>query len=353
MKRIIIIAIIIITLVGACTVTLLYNKKKIDEKARMDGNLATIPVFVTEVKKTMLSGDFQANGTFSAIHEVTLMSEGQGKVEQLLFNTGDFVSSGQVLAKLDDDLLSSQLSLAEAALEKARKDVRKYEDLLNDDAISFQQVEDAKLGLKKAETDVATLRKQIDFTSVTAPIQGTVTKRYIEKGSLVMPGTPVADIVDISRLKLTANVTESEAVRIVKGQKVTITSSVYPGVQYPGTVVSVGVKADDARRFPVEIEIVNNPKSSLRAGMFGVALFTSDDTHEALVVPRHSLVGSIREPRVFIVKNDTAMLQVIRIGRSNDHEVEVLEGLAENDIVVTSGQINLDNNKPVVIVNKR
>lgn len=353
MKRIIIIAIIIITLVGACTVTLLYNKKKIDEKARMDGNLKAIPVFVTEVKKTTLSGDFQANGSFSAIHEVTLMSEGQGKVEQLLFSTGDFVSLGQVLAKLDDDLLSSQLSLAEAALDKARKDVRKYEDLLDDDAISSQQVEDAKLGLKKAETDVATLRKQIDFTSVKAPIQGTVTKRYIERGSLVMPGTPVADIVDISRLKLTANVTESEAVRIVKGQKVIVTSSVYPGIEYSGTVVSVGVKADDARRFPVEIEIVNNPKNSLRAGMFGVARFSSDETREALVVPRHSLVGSIREPRVFIVKNDTALLRDIRIGRSNDHEVEILEGLSESDIVVTSGQINLDNNKPVIIVNKR
>jgi RND family efflux transporter MFP subunit len=353
MKRIVIISLIVVALVGACTATLLFNKKKIDEKMKLDGNLKAIPVFVTEIRKVNVSGNFEVNGTFQAIHELTLMSEGQGKVEELLFHTGQVVSAGQVLAVLDDDLLRSQLSLAEAALEKSANDLKKYEDLLKDDAISSQQFEDAKLGLKKAETDVTTLRKQVGYASIASPIAGTITKRFIEKGSLVMPGTPVAEIVDISRLKFIANVAESEAVRVGTGQGAEIGSSLFPGITYRGTVVSVGVKADDARRFPVEIEIFNDPRHPLKAGMFGTARFKTSSNRETLMIPRQAIVGSIKDPRVYVADGDIARLREIRIGSATDREVEVLGGLAEGDRVIVSGQINLDDNAKISIVTNK
>jgi membrane fusion protein, multidrug efflux system len=353
MKRNIIITLAIIALVGACTVTLLLNKKKIDEKAKLDGNLKTIPVFVIQLKKSQLSSSFEANGTFSAIHELTLMSEAQGKVKEYFFNTGDFVSTGKILVRLDDEITRSQLALAEAVLDKTLSDIKKYEDLLKDDAISNQQFEGARLELKKAETDVASLTKQLSFMTISAPIQGTITKRSIEKGSLVMPGSPVAEIVDVSRLKFICNVTESEAVEIHAGQKASISSSLYPGILYQGTVISIGVKADDARRFPVEIELVNDPRHALKAGMFGLAGFASGTKRECFTIPRHSIIGSIKEPRVYVVEGNKAVLRNIRIGSADDNQVEVLEGLKEGDLIVTSGQINLDNNSSVSIVNNK
>jgi membrane fusion protein (multidrug efflux system) len=352
MKRIVVIAFVIVVLVGACTVTLLYNKKNIDAKARMDGNLQRIPVFIEVAGLSRISGNFESNGSFSAIHELTLMSEGNGKVVDLRFNTGDMVQEGKVLAILDDELIRSQLSLAEAALVKSKADLKKYESLLANDAISTQQVEDARLGLKKAETDVTALRKQLDYTSIKSPIPGTVTKRFIEKGSLVMPGTPVAEIVDVSRLKFIANVAESEVVQITPGQKVVLTASLFPGIDYRGTVVSVGVKADDARRFPVEIELFNDPKHPLKAGMFGMALFSFSSEREALMIPRHAIVGSIKEPNVYIIEGEKAVLRGIRIGKATDQQVEVLDGLKPGEVIVISGQINLDNNALVTIVNK-
>jgi len=352
MKRIIIVAFVIVALVGACTVTLLYNKKKIDEKARMDGNLQRIPVFIEEIGKRRINGSFESNGTFSAIHELTLMSEGSGKVVELSFKTGDIVNTGKILAVLDDELIRSQLSLAEAMLVKSKSDLKKYENLLTNDAISTQQVEDSRLGVKKAETDVTMLQKQLDNATIKAPIQGTITKRFIEKGSLVLPGTPVAEIVDVSRLKFIANVAESEAVQITPGQKIILTSSLFQGIEYRGTVISVGVKADDAKRFPVEIELINDPKHPLKAGMFGSAFFTSGSDRETLMIPRHAIVGSIKDPRVYVVEGDKALLRDIRIGTATDQEVEILEGLKAGELVVTSGQINLDNNSTVSIVNK-
>ena len=353
MKRILTISIIIIALVGGCTAILLLNKKKIEEKSKMEGNLETIPVYVMQIKKSTLGGDFEVNGSFIPVHELTLMSEGQGKVIELLVNTGDVVQADQVIAMLDDELVRSQLALANASLEKARADLKKYEGLLKADAISGQQVEDVKLGLKKAETDVTTLNKQLDFATIKAPIQGTITRRFIEKGSLLMPGSPVVDIVDVGRLKFIANVAEPEVVQIRKGQQVQVTSSLFPGKKYQGIVVSVGVKADEARRFPVEIEMANDAANPLKAGMFGTAVFGSGSPREALLIPRNSIVGSIKTPKVYVVENDKSILRDIRIGSANDHDVEVMDGLKEGDILVTSGQINLDNGVAVRIVNNK
>jgi len=353
MKRILIISLLIIAILGGCAAILVLNKKKIDQKSKMDGNLDRIPVYVLDTKKSNLAGDFEVNGSFTAIHELTLLSEGQGKVTELLFNTGDVVKPGQVMARLDDELVRSQLSLAEAALDKARADLKKYEGLLKADAISVQQVEDVKLAVKKAETDVVTLKKQLDFATIKAPIPGTITRRSIEKGSLLMPGSPVADIVDVSRLKFIANVAESEAVQIRKGDKIRITSTLFPGKNYQGNVVSIGVKADDARRFPVEIEMVNDPSNPLKAGMFGTALFTSNQPREALLIPRNAVVGSIKIPRVYVVENNKAVLKDIQIGTANDKEVEVTSGLNEHEQLVISGQINLDNHVAVSVVNNK
>ncbi|MCX6267396.1 MAG: efflux RND transporter periplasmic adaptor subunit [Bacteroidetes bacterium] len=332
---------------------LFLNKKKIEAKSKLDGNLASIPVYIMEIKKATMGGDFEVNGSFLPVHELTLMSEGQGKVVELEVNTGNIVQSGQVLAELDDVLIKSQLALANASLEKARADLKKYEGLLKADAISGQQVEDIRLALIKAETDVTILKKQLDFTTIKAPIQGTITRRYVEKGSLLMPGSPVVDIVDVSHLKFMANVAESEVVQIHTGHQIQLTTTLFPGIKYAGTVVSVGVKADDARRFPVEIEMVNDAANPLKAGMFGTAVFGSGTAHEALLIPRGSIVGSIKNPKIYIVLNNRAILRDIRIGSANDHEVEVLDGLKEGDFVVTSGQINLDNNATVRVVNNK
>jgi RND family efflux transporter MFP subunit len=279
-----------------------------------------------------------------------LLSEGQGKVVELLVQTGDVVRTGQTIAKLDDELVRSQLGLAEAALVKARADLLKYEGLLKADAISVQQVEDVRLGLKKAETDVTTLKKQLGYTTISAPIPGTITHRAIEKGSLLMPGSPVVEIVDVSRLKFIAHVAAREIVEIRKGQQIDVTSTLYAGKVYRGIVISVGVKADEARRFPVEVEIVNDPARPLKAGMFGTASFSSGSSRETLLIPRNCIVGSIKTPKIYVVENNRSMLRDIRIGDANDHEVEVIDGLKEGEQIVTSGMINLSNNSPVRIV---
>jgi membrane fusion protein (multidrug efflux system) len=352
MKRIIIISSVILVLVGACAVQLFYNKKKIEVSTRVEKKEITFPVVVQGVRKGWMKDRFSVTGTIHPAHEVTLSAEGQGKVVAVLFENGDVVSEGQVLARLDDELVKSQLELARAAYSKAEKDLEKYERLLKVDGVTPQQLEDVRLAFTKAQTDLVTAKRMVENTVLKAPIGGTITKRYIEKGSLVMPGLMVADIVDVNRLKFIANVSEDEVVKLSKGMAALITVPIYPSSEYRGVIRTIGVKADEARRFPVEIELANDRAKPLRAGMYGTVTFEFSKEREAILASRKSITGSIKDPHVFVVENGKAILRPVVTGTVTDNEVEILSGLNPGDMVIVSGQVNLENGSPVTMINQ-
>lgn len=352
MKRILVVGLIVLVLVGACAVQLFYNKKKIEMASAVENRTIVFPVVAESVRTGMMKDRFSVTGTMSPSHEVTLMAEGQGRVVTVLFDNGDVVSEGQVLARLDDELVKSQLELAKAAYGKASRDLEKFEKLLKVDGVTPQQLEDIRLGYTKSQTDLVTAQRMMDNTVIKAPISGSITARFIEKGSLVMPGAMVATIVDVGRLKFIANVSEEEVSRLVKGMKAVITVPIYPDQEYAGVIRTIGVKADEAKRFPVEIELSNDRDKPLRAGMYGTVTFDFSKEREALLAPRKALTGSIKDPHVFVFDKGKALQKKIVIGTITDHEMEVLQGLAAGEQVIVSGQINLENGTPVKLINQ-
>lgn len=352
MKRIVVISAIIVVLVGACAVQLLINKKKIEEASSVVKRTITFPVVTREVKRGVMDDRFSVTGTMNPSHEVTFLAEGQGRVVSVLFDNGDHVAEGQVLARLDDVLPKSQLELARAAFKKASDDLDKFEKLLKVDGVSSQQLADIRLGYIKAQSDLVTAQRMVDNTIIKAPINGNITKRYIEKGSLVMPGTTIADIVDVGRLKFTATLSEEEVVRLKQGMKGVITVPIYPGKEYDAVISTIGVKADESRRFTVELDLANDRDNPLRAGMYGTVTFSFNREREAILAPRNCITGSIKDPYVFIVENGRAVFKKVVTGAITDNEVEILSGLNPGEKVIVSGQINLENGSPVTIINQ-
>lgn len=342
---------IIVLALAALSFKLYYNKVKIDKNSKMaDNQQLTVPVHLTDVKKMKINLDFSESGSFSAIHELILLSESQGRVLQLMVNTGDFVREGQVIAKLDEETARSQYVLAELNFNKLTSDLMKYEELLNGHAITIQQLEEAKISVANAKSNLAIAKKALENTTIKAPIKGTITKKFIEKGSLLTPGVSVVEIVDISSLKFTTSISESQLTFVNIGQKVIIKASAGKN-EYNGTVRMISVKADDSRRYQVEIEVANKTTKTLRSGMEGNVLFRYDNSYEALVIPRKCINGSIKEPVVYIVDDNKAMTKCIKTGIITDDYVEVLDGLKEKDKVVLNGQINLHNGSLVSINN--
>ncbi|NVO19786.1 MAG: efflux RND transporter periplasmic adaptor subunit [Bacteroidetes bacterium] len=352
MKKFVIILIIVIVCIAGIF-KLYLNKKQIDANSAPRESKVSVPVFVETVRESKLDNSFSVNGTFDPAHEITIISQTQGKIVKLEFNSGDFVKEGQVLASCDLELLEAQKNLAEANLNKAKKDLKKFQEMVQSKAATQQQVDELQLALYNAQASYVTVNKQIEYSIIIAPFSGYITAKHVEKGSMIMPGTPIAEMMDIGTMKFKAGVAESDLVKIKNNQEVKIVAAIYEGFTYSGRIKNIGMKADDSRRFPIEIEVRNNTSKPLRSGMFGMAYFSSEGTHTAMVIPRTALLGSIKEPGVFVVENEKAFRRPIKVGPATENTIEVLEGLKAGDKVVVAGQINLDDNTTVRISNTK
>src|SRR5690606_1748791 len=145
-----------------------------------------------------------------------------------------------------------------------------------------------------------------------------------------------------SKLKLEVTANESQVVNIRKGDKVTITSSVFPGEEFSGTVSFIAAKADNTLNYPIEIEVDNPDGNSLRAGMYATATFKFPTQEHKTIIPRSSFVGDVNSNRVFVLGQDsTAKSQKVVSGKILGEQVEIRSGLEEGQTVITSGQINL------------
>ena len=350
-RRIITITIVVLA-TAAIVLRLASNKKSFDEQLKTVSEFSsTIPVNTDTVKYKPIASDFQENGTFQANRELSITSETQGKVVSISAKTGDHVKDGQVLASVESDVYKFQLDLAKFNLDKAEKDKRRFEELSKGDAATVQQFEAAKQMYINAQSAFATTKYQYENTFVKAPFNGTLTKQYIEKGSSLMPGVPVFEMVEIDQIKLVVKLSGEELTKVQKGQAVKVIADLFPDAAFNGTISSIVVKADLSKRYEVEILVDNQRDNEIKPGMTGVAVFTGPVDSHALVIPRKAIPGSIKNPEVFVVKGNSVTVQSISALPLDDKNVIVSKGLKAGDVIVVSGQINLVNGSKITLNN--
>ncbi len=349
-KKISVLLVVVLIIGGVIYKLYAVKQQKMDELTMVNNTKSAVPITTATVKYEEINQDFTYQGTFEPNCEVTISSESQGKVISYYFNEGDFVSEGKTIALLDNELLGYQLETAEAAYLKAQNDLKRFENLSTGESVSEQQMEEIKLAYKNAKSTYFSIKKQFDNSKIKAPVSGTISKRYVEKGSLLAPGSPVADIVDIRKMKFQARFTASDLTNVKIGDKVNLTSSLYPNVIYPGTIKVMGVKPDNSKRYLVQIEVINNPEKPLIAGIEGSVL-VEKSAQKSLVVPRNCIIGSIIKPMVYVVSENTVKLRPVTISSIINNKAIITNGLVEGEIVVLSGQMNLEDNAKVVIKN--
>ncbi len=332
--------------------TLKHNKAIIEENAAEKEEVLTeVPVKVATVEKLVVDNTLSLTGNFEARKELDIIAEAQGRITRLAVVEGQHISKGQIIAKIDDTGLQSQLATANASLQKAQKDVERYERLVKAGAVSQLQFEDIKLSMENAKTNVTALEQQLKYTTVKSPMTGIIKEINVEEGSFATPGAPLATVVDVSLLKMVVKVPETEIIKIKKGQKVAIQTEVYPDHTFTGKVSLISVQADAGRKYEVEIELPNEASFPLKAGMYGTVNIAPEAQKEfALFVPRKSIEGSVKNPQVYLVEGDYVRLKPVQVGAIADDKVIILEGLQEGDQIVVTGQINLEDGKRIKVI---
>ncbi|RZK49701.1 MAG: efflux RND transporter periplasmic adaptor subunit [Pedobacter sp.] len=353
MKKVITTIVILVLVIVGIGYVLSNNKKKNEAKTEFiaKGNGA-VAVNVAEAKKSIPELDFTANGTFAPDQELMFSAENSGRVSQIYVKEGSRVSKGQVLARIDAELLNTDRETAEANYENAARDLARYESSFKTGGVTQQQLDQARLNASNAKLRLQQQQRKLNDANIRSSINGVVNKKLIEVGAFVAPGTQLFELVDISKLKLKVNVNETQVANLKLGDAVKIQSNVFPDENFTGKVSFIAAKADGSLNFPIEISVTNNAKSGLKAGMYGTALFDFPKQKEVILVPRTSFVGSVSSNQIFIYDKaaNVAKVRNVVTGRILGDQVEIMSGLNEGETVIISGQINLIDGTPVSII---
>ncbi|GGF22451.1 efflux RND transporter periplasmic adaptor subunit [Echinicola rosea] len=337
---------IIVGIAAVIGFTLFKNKQEMEVKAEQAMKTSeSIPVRTERIKKTPHKISFTSNGTFAPSQELTLKAEASGKVLKIHKKKGDYVRKGDVIAKLDDELIQSELSISEVKLSQNRKDLSRYENLAGTEAITEKQLEEIRNATKMAESQVKMNKKRLANTVITAPISGYINEDYIEIGTLMSPGMNVVDIVNVKPLKLVVDVSELEIARISVGDTVGVKVGVLPEKDFTGKVSFTSHKGDASLRYEVEIAL-DEETEQIKPGMFAYASF-SYPAEEAILIDRKALVNGVKSPEVFVVENGKAVLKKVKLAQVGDNKLVLLDGLKEGEQLVTSGLINLKDGTAV------
>lgn len=351
MKKIIT-GVVVLALIVAAGFKMRSNHEKINSTKNLNSGISSVVSVQTYAVKPMeISQALNLVGTLSANSEVNIVAEAQGTLTALNVEPGQIKGQGSVIATIDNKLKLLAVRSAQVALAKQKRDLSRFENLVKGGGATQQQLDDARTSYENALITLEQNKKQLTDATVKSPINGVITKKLVDKGAFVNIGTVIASIVDISKLKLKLSVSESNVYKIKVGENAQISTDIYPGVNFQGKVTFVSAKGDDNHNYDVEIQVANNGKYQLKAGTFANAVIDQPAVGKKLYIPREALQGSTRDAKVYVAEQGKAKLRDIVIREADNKYLEVQSGLSEGDVVVISGQINLEDGKAIKVMN--
>ncbi len=353
MKRKVYLPITIVLAIGLIVLVLVLNKKATTAKTQgLLADQSVVAVRTEVVSESDYTADFTANGLVAGVRDLSFVSGLGGRVVSIHAGESDRVSKGQLLVQLDAETLRADAEASRVAYEAAKKDYERFQQAHSQGGVTDQQLSTMHAQMVAAEGRYVSSRSRLADASVKAPISGKIYKRYVEVGSYVNPGTKLFDIVDDSQLKASCFVTEHQRLQLTKGQTVTIESELYPGQTITGRISMVGDKANHTLAFPVDVMLDKEKAEGLRPGMYVSVSFGSQQETHGVLIPRRSIVGSVKDAHVYVVEQGLAKQRPITAGSLIGDRVEVLNGLQAGDSVIVGGLINVSDGLPVKTINK-
>jgi RND family efflux transporter MFP subunit len=340
-----------------------------------------VPVEPREIRRNV-----EAVGSLFPFEEVTVSAEVEGKVEQVLVDVGDRVSTGQPLVRvapvelelelerqraalrqaqarlglsgeeedLTDPNVAPEVTRAAAALTDAEHKLARAQSLAEQGLLPRQDLEDAEVRVKSARAahdlalqsienlraqmseyraSLALANKKLNDSVIRAPFDGRVKERAVTQGQFLRVQTPVMVIVSLDPLRARLKVPEKAAAAVHVGQRVSVSVEAYPDRTFEGTVSRINPAVDpETRTFEVEA-LLQNPRDELKPGFFAKATIASDRIEQALFVPEDALLYVYGVYKVFAVEDHKLRETEVRVGEREGDKVEVAEGLTAGESV--------------------
>lgn len=354
-KRYLLLAVIMI----AVLLYWLFHSMGQNQRSFGSGSPAT-GVLATKIQQMPWQATYQTVGSFITVHGVAISSQVTGTISQINFRSGEHVSKGDVLLKIDDSELQAQLSQKEAQLTLAELNFNRLRRLLNENAISKSSYDQAKATYNELAGAVKQIQAELNFYTIRAPFDGTIGLRTLNVGQLVQPGTLLVNLQQYNPIYLDFSLPQTYVSRSLIGKSVKVEASLDAQNKYfKGTITSIDSQLNaDSRTLMVRAEIPN-PNNELMPGMFAQVSIPINKKQQVLMVPSSAILNSLYGTYIFVLQhNDKNQLEAMQtpVDATADHGDQVIisgKGLRSGQLIVKMGAFKLRNHETVQLIGQQ
>lgn len=306
----------------------------------------TLAVATYHVRPTPVADRIITTGTLRANEEVELTSETSGKITGIYFREGAAVRQGQLLVKINDADLRAERERLDRQVALAESREARQRQLLEIGGVAEEEYEATRAQLDVLRAEIGVLDARIAKTEIRAPFSGIIGLRYASEGTYITPQTRIATLQDVTPLKIDFSVPERYAGRVAVGAPVVFRVA-GTDQAFRAEVYAIEPQVSlDTRTIQVRA-LTPNADEALRPGGFANVELIVEEVADAIAVPAIAVMPDIDGSKVFVVEDGRVAERRVETGIRTAEAVQILDGLAEGDIVVTSGLQQLRPGAPV------
>ena len=305
-----------------------------------------VAVEVAKIAAADFSDAASAVGNLKSNESVVLRAETPGRIAVINFRDGAIVNKGALLVALDAAVQEAELQQARANLALAQSNHKRNQDLLERKFVSQQALDNSAAALKVQEAAVQLAEARVGRMRIKAPFTGMVGLRNVSVGDYVKEAQELINIEDIGTLRVDFKLPETYLGRVGKGQAVEVSTDALPGEQFTAVLDAVDPMVDQGGRAISSRARLDNASGKLRPGMFVRVRLLFGERRNVLMAPEQAIVPGA-QPTVFKVVDGKAVATKVKLGVRRAAQVEIVDGLATGDVVVTAGQLKLNDGTAV------
>ncbi|MCU0398134.1 MAG: efflux RND transporter periplasmic adaptor subunit [Cyclobacteriaceae bacterium] len=349
-KKIITIAIVVVVvfLLALPKLKLFSSEEKEAMPAGGGAGQAKLPVEAIVIKPERLDNKLIITGSVLPNESLELKSEVSGKISSIYFKEGKKVRRGDLLVEINDDELVAQLEKQKYNQKLNEDNEFRQRKLLEKDAISQEEYDNALNRLNTTFADIRLLEAQLAKTKIRAPFDGTIGLRFVSEGAFINSSTVIATLYNLSPAKIDFAIPGRYSTQIATGKKIYFTIENDSRV-FEGAVFAIEPQIDPNTRTLKVRAIADNRYNLLLPGQFVRVELILETVQNAILIPSEAVVPELTGHKVYISKNGKASETPVTIGIRTDRNVEIISGVNPGDTVITTGMLQLRNGIDVAL----
>jgi len=312
---------------------------------------APVPVEVTSPVRADIFATYHATSTIESDADAPVLTRVAGEVVEILVEEGDVVRTGQVLARLDGQRLRLEMLAAKADLDRVSGELNRYDDLHSRGLVSVAMYDGLKFDVDamRAAYDLAKLN--YDYSHVRATIDGVVSSRDIKLGQAIEVNSVAFRITDTSELVAYLQIPQAELGKFAAGHNASLQVDSMPGIEFDATIARISPTIDTRNGTFRATAIMANNDGNLVPGMFARFAIAYEKHVNALLVPSIAVVEEDDQASIYVVADGAVTRRTVETGISSGSQVEILNGLSDDEEIVVIGHSGLRDGSKVLASN--